>query len=174
MYTNIERESSVAYNLCKKGNGYILKNTIIDKLQDLFKLMIDSVTIDNHQVSINNLYVTDDLAFLVILQGKDFSSSKWCFKCKLHPKVLLKRGHKINEDWITNALRLVSESDFTGSARLGVNKVSIWEFIEVGKYMCPIRNQIYLVNNVLYNLLDYRNEFIENITSKEQVARNCV
>ena len=29
-------------------------------------------------------------------------------------------------------------------------------------------------NNVLYNLLDYGNEIIEKITSKEQVARNSL
>ena len=29
-------------------------------------------------------------------------------------------------------------------------------------------------NNVLYNLLDYGNEYIENISTKEQVARNSL
>ena len=29
-------------------------------------------------------------------------------------------------------------------------------------------------NNGLYNLLDYRNEYIENISTKEQVARNSL
>ena len=53
--------------------------------------------------------------------------------------------HKIGEDWILNALRLVSESDSTGSARLGIIEASIWEFVEVDKYICPIlRNQINL------------------------------
>ena len=78
---NAEGESSIAYILCKKDNGDILKNTIIDKLQDSFKLILDPVTIDNYQVYINNLYVTSDLTCLVILLGKAFSSPKWCFKC---------------------------------------------------------------------------------------------
>ena len=29
-------------------------------------------------------------------------------------------------------------------------------------------------NNVFYNLLDYENEYIENISTKEQVARNSL
>ena len=29
-------------------------------------------------------------------------------------------------------------------------------------------------NNVLYNLLDYRNRFIDNITTKERVVRNLL
>ena len=47
-------------------------------------------------------------------------SPKWCFKCKLYPKVWLENGHIIGEDWTINTLILVSESDSTGSARLGV------------------------------------------------------
>ena len=34
--------------------------------------MLDSIKIGNHQVSIDNIYVTGDLEFLVILLGKDF------------------------------------------------------------------------------------------------------
>ena len=37
---NVERESSVAYILFKKDNGEILKNTIMNKLHDLFKLIL--------------------------------------------------------------------------------------------------------------------------------------
>ena len=61
---NVERESSVAYILCKKDNGDILKNTIIDKLQDSFKIMLETISIENHQLSIDNLYVTGLLKYL--------------------------------------------------------------------------------------------------------------
>ena len=117
---NVERESIVAYILCKNGNREILKNTIMNKIQDSFKLMLKILLIDNHQVSIDNLYITGDLAFRVILLGKEFFSAKWCFKCKLHPKIWLEHRHKIGEDWTINTLGLVSESDLTESARLGV------------------------------------------------------
>ena len=41
--------------------------------------------------------------------------------------------------------------------------------------MCPVlHNQINLGNNVLYNLLDYGNEYIENLTSTEIMARNSL
>ena len=155
------------------NNGDIFKNIIIDKLQDAFKLMLDPITIDNHHGSIDMLYVTGDLDFLVILLGKEFSSPKWCFKCKLHPKVWLEYGHKIGEDLTLNALRLISESYSTGSSRLSVNEAPIWECVEGDKYMFPVlHNQMNLSNNMLYNLFDYGNEFIEKITSKEQVTRN--
>ena len=75
---NVERESSVVYILYKKDNGDIFKNTIIDKFQDLFKLILETLSINNHQLSIDNLYVTGDIAFLVILLGKAFFSPKWC------------------------------------------------------------------------------------------------
>ena len=144
---NVERASSVAYILCKKDNGDILKNKIIDKLQDSFKLMLDPIKIDIHQVSIAKIYITGDLIFLVILLAEEFSSPKWCFKCKLYPKVWLEKWHKIGGDRTINALRLVSESDSTGSVRLGVKEAPIWEFVEVEKYICPIlHNQINLGN----------------------------
>ena len=94
-YKNIVRESSVVYILCKKGNGDVLKNTITDKLQESFKLMLETISIDNHQLSIDNFYVTGDLTFLIILLGKEFSSPKWCFKSKLNPKVWLEHGYRI-------------------------------------------------------------------------------
>ena len=122
---NVERKSSVAYILCKKDNGDILKNTIIGKLQESFKLMLETISIDNRQLSIDNLYVTGDHAFLVILLGKAFPSPQWCFKCKLNPKVWLEHGHKIGEDWKINALRLVSESNCIGPARLDVKEAPI-------------------------------------------------
>ena len=54
-------------------------------------------------------------------------------------------------------------------------KVPIWEFVEVDEYICLVlNNQINLGNNVIYNLLDYGNEFIEKITTQQQVARNYV
>ena len=34
--------------------------------------MLDSINIDNHQISVDNIYATGDLAFLVILLGKEF------------------------------------------------------------------------------------------------------
>ena len=84
------------------------------------------------------MYVTSDHVFLVILLGKEFSSPKWCFKCKLHPKVWLEREHKIDEYWTINTLRLVAESDSTGSSRLVAKEAPILGFIEVDKCIYPI------------------------------------
>ena len=135
--------------------------------------MLNPIKIDNHQVSIDNIYVTDDLAFLFILVCKEFSSPKWCFKCRLYRKVQLEHGHNIGEDQILNALRLVSESDSTDSVRLGVKEVQIWEIVEVDKCNCPIlHNKINVSNNVSYNLFNYGNKYIKIISIKEKVARN--
>ena len=74
-----------------------------------------------------------------------------------------------------NALSLVSESDCTGPARLSLKEAPIWEFVEADKFICPVlHNQITLGNNVLYTLLDYGNEFIENIPSKEIIECNTL
>ena len=51
----------------KKDNGDILKNTTLEKLQELCMRMFELTIIDNNKVSIDNLYLTGDLAFMVIL-----------------------------------------------------------------------------------------------------------
>ena len=149
----------------QKNNGGILKNIIKDKLQESFKLMLDSIKIRNHHVSIDNIYITGDLVLLVILLGKDISSPKWCSKCKLHPKVWLQYGHEISEYWTINTLSWLSESDSTGSTRLGVKEAPIWKLVEVDKYFFSIlHNQINLGGN----------EYIENISTQQQVTRNSL
>ena len=86
--------------------------------------------------------------------------------------VWLYHRHKIDEDWTINVLRLFSESDWTSS---GVKESPIWECVEVDKYICPIfYNKINFVNNALYNLLDYGNEYVENVVIIEQVTRNSL
>ena len=63
----------------------------------------------------------------------------------------------------------------TGSRRFGVKRVPIRELVKVDKCIFPIfRNHINLGNNVLYNLLDYGNEYIENISTKERDIRNSL
>ena len=45
--------------------------------------------------------------------------------------------------------------------------------LKVDKYIFPVlHNHINLGNNVFYNLCDCGNEFIERLTTNEQVARN--
>ena len=145
----VERIRIVTYILCKIDYDDILQDTRINKLQQLFKLMLEPMTFVNQQLSISNIYVTDDLAFLVILLGKAFSSSKRCMKCKSYIKIWLECGYKICDDWSIKTLKLIYESDSTGYTRLGVKEVPIWEFVEVDKYICPIlHNQINLGNNV--------------------------
>ena len=60
----------VGYIICKKDNGLILKNTIIKDLGDSINLLNESMLFNNQQLSPCNIYVTSDLAFLVILLGK--------------------------------------------------------------------------------------------------------
>ena len=50
-----------------KHNNDILKNIIIEKIQESFMLMLELIKNDNQQVSISNIHVTDNLAFSVIL-----------------------------------------------------------------------------------------------------------
>ena len=65
------RISNTTYILCKKDNGLMLKNTVIEKINDSFKLMLVSMTFNNKRLHITNIYITDDRVFLEIILGKE-------------------------------------------------------------------------------------------------------
>ena len=80
--TRHESIQPVGYILCKKDNGTILKNTIIKDLGDLIKSLKEEISFNNQQLSSSNICVAGDLAYLVILLGKEHSSTHCRIKCK--------------------------------------------------------------------------------------------
>ena len=70
------------YILCKKDNGIILKNTIIQDLGDSINLLNELMSFNSQQLSPSNIDATGDLEFLVILLGKEQSSPHRCIKYK--------------------------------------------------------------------------------------------
>lgn len=67
----------------------------------------------------------------------------------------------------------MSESQSTASVRLDLKEILIREFIEINTYICPIlRNYINLGSNILYNLHDYGNKYIEIITTNKKITCN--
>ena len=77
----------MGYILYKKDNVMILKSTIIKDLGNSINSLNESMSFNNQQLSSSNIYVTGDLAFLVILLGKEHSSPHWCIKCKSPSKI---------------------------------------------------------------------------------------
>ena len=59
----------------------------------------------NQQLSPSNILVTDDLAFLVILLGKEHSSSHWCIKYKLPSKHWILSNHSVGDEWSIDILK---------------------------------------------------------------------
>ena len=54
---------------------------------------------------------------------------------------------------------------------LGVKEEPCMDFVEVDKIIYPrLHNQIGLGNNILHNLLDYRNKYIKKLLVKENVT----
>ena len=84
---------SVGYVLCKKDNGIILKK------RDSVNLLNESMTFNNQHLSPSNIYVTGDIACLVILLGKEYSSPPWCIKCKSPSKNWKLSDHSMIHEW---------------------------------------------------------------------------
>ena len=75
-----ENTQPVGCILCKKDNGIILENTIIKDIGDSINLLNKSMSFNNQKLCPSNIYVTGDLAFLVILLRKEHSSPQCCIK----------------------------------------------------------------------------------------------
>ena len=69
--TRHESIQPVGYILCKKDNGIILKNPIMKDLGDSISSLNESMSFNNKQLSLSNIYVTGDLALLVLLLEKN-------------------------------------------------------------------------------------------------------
>ena len=88
----------VGYILYKKNNGLVLKNTIIKDPVDSINLLNESMSFNNQQLSLSNIYVTGDFVSLVILLGEEHSSPHWYIKCNSPSKYCKLSNHsKDNE-----------------------------------------------------------------------------
>ena len=56
------------------------------------------MTLNNQQLSSSNIYVTCDLAFLVILLEKEHSSPHWYIKCQSTSKDWKLSSHTIGDE----------------------------------------------------------------------------
>ena len=81
----------------------------------------------------------------------------------------------MGDEWTIETLKVLSKSSAKNADCLGVKEEPCWDFIEVDNFICPIlHNQINLGNNVFYNLLDYGDEYIENLSFQKNIARNSL
>ena len=78
------------------------------------------MSFNNQQLSPSNIYITDDLACLVILLGKEHSSPHWCVKCRSPSKHWKLSNHSMGDEWtIENSM---SQSSRKNADSLGVNE----------------------------------------------------
>ena len=96
------------HNIYKKDNGLILKNTTIKYLDDSINLLNESMSFDNQQLFPSNICVTGDLAFLVILLEKEYSSPHWCIKYKSPSKHCKLSNHSMGGEWTIETLKVMS------------------------------------------------------------------
>ena len=98
----------VGYILCKKDNGIILKNIIIKYFGNSINVLNESMLFNNQQLFSSNIYVTGDLAFLVILLGKEHSSPHWYIRYKLPSKDWKLSNHSMGDEWSIETLKICS------------------------------------------------------------------
>ena len=96
----------MGYILCKKDN------TIIKDLGDSINLLHESMSFKNQQLFSSNIYIyiTGDLAFLVILLGKEHSSPHWCIKYKSPSKDWKLSNHSMGDEWSIETLKVMFQS----------------------------------------------------------------
>ena len=84
-----ESMQPIGYILCKKDNGIILKNTIIN-----------TMIFNNQHVSPSNIYITCDPNVLVLFPYKEYLSPHWCIKCKSSSKNQKVSNNYMGDEWI--------------------------------------------------------------------------
>ena len=104
-----ESIQSMGCILYKNDNDITLKDTIIKDLGDLIYLLNESMSFNNQQLSPSNIYVPIDLAFIVILLGKEHSSPYWCIKCKSPSKYRKLSNHSMGDEWTVETLKIMSQ-----------------------------------------------------------------
>ena len=65
---------------------------------------------NNQQLSPSNIYVTGDLACLVILLGKEHSSPHWYIKYKSPSKYCKLSNHSMGNEWSIETFKVMSQS----------------------------------------------------------------
>ena len=145
----VHTDCSIAHIQCRKDNGNVLENTIIKplgnglkQLQALpFLLYFDAdgelhiqqtiATVQQNENSIlmsTNLWITGNLAYYVIMVGKEGSSGHWCYRCDLHKDTWKLHNHECGILWTNERLKAMADSGNTGAALKGVEKISSMGF----------------------------------------------
>ena len=68
------------------------------------------MSFNNQQLFSSNIYVTDDLAFLVILLGKEDSSPYWRIKYNSPSKDWKLYNHTLGDEWSIESLKILFQS----------------------------------------------------------------
>ena len=89
---------------------YNIENIIIKDLSDSINSLKEEMSFNNQQLSSSNIYVTGDLAFLVILLGKEHSSLHWYIKCQSTSKHWKVSNHTIGDEWSIENLKTMYQS----------------------------------------------------------------
>ena len=67
------------------------------------------MTFNIHHLSPSNIYVIVDIAFLVVLLGKESSSPHWCIKFKSPSKHWKLSYYSISDEWTIETLKVMSQ-----------------------------------------------------------------
>ena len=81
----------------------------------------------------------------------------------------------MGDEWTIETLKVMSQSGEKNDDCLSVKEEPYWDFVKVDNFICPIlHNQINLGNNVFHNLLNYGDEYVEQLSVTEDNTRNSL
>ena len=122
-----------------------------------------------------NLWIAGDLAYYVIMLGKEGSSGHWCYRCDLHKDIWKIANHEHGTLWTNESLKAMADLGYSGTNAKGVKKYPLWDFIEVDKFILPVlHTSMGMGNAVMANLMDIINTKIDVIPPNEIQVRNSL
>jgi hypothetical protein len=120
------------------------------------------------------IFLTGDLAWYAMLQGKEHSTSHWCWLCDLSHSDWQAVDHAKGNEWTLERIQqIASQLDDDNKREQGIKSPPLLVNIGIDRYIiCQLHHRIGLVNGILADTLYTIDYLVEKITPELERARD--
>jgi hypothetical protein len=118
------------------------------------------------------IFITRDLAFYAAVQGKESSTSNWCWLCQLSHSRWQSSQHYHGDLWtLQSIIETAAKVPPGGKPIMGVKTKPLIEHIGVDRYVCP---PLHLLLGIGNRILDDFFEFVDKVNGLERLPSELI